>query len=385
MSVTKRRVLRAVAVSLAAAFVLVAAMAVGGILVLNHLASDIHRTPVAFGKLAAAARPAGQGGHPAGAVLITGDGIGAAGSLTSGAPGGGLILLLRVGAGQSADGVVLIPPRVELAVPGHGELQAQRVEPAGGPTLLVRTLERLAGVPIERYASIDLGRMPGLVGAVGGVDLTLPRASTGPGHSFRAGLNHLCGGAALAYLRQPSLPEMGRVLREQSLIRALLGTIAADRRLLTSPATAYRVLRALTAALTVDSGFTSAGLTSLESELRGLGDGAATFVTLPVQAASANAASANAGPVDAGAPHAGRVRAGSPPADPVHADPVHADPVHADPVHADPVHAGPVHADGRRLYPDPGLSRRLWQAFRRGTLAAFARGNPGTVTPAEVP
>jgi hypothetical protein len=187
------------------------------------------------------------------------------------------------------------------------------------------------------------------------VDLTLPRAFTSLGHTYPAGRGHLSGTAALAYLRQPSLTDLGRVMREQSLIRAMLGTIATDRRLLTSPATAYRVLRALTAALTVDSGFTSAGLTSLVSELRGLGDGAATFVTLPVAVARVDASATRAGATRAGATRAGGVR------------------------------AGPVAAGGGRLYPEPGLSRRLWQAFRQGTLAAFARGNPGTVTPAEVP
>lgn len=277
----KRRGLRIALVSLASVFGLAAALAVGGVLVLNHLASNIRRIPVTFAKLAVADQPAAQRSG-AMTVLITSDGIGPTGS-ASGSHGSGLIMLLHINASQQAGGVVSIPPQVVVPVPGHGDTAIQNALKLGGPSLLVRTVQDLTDVRIEHYARIDFSHVENVVNAVGGVKVVLPQAASSYGYTFHAGTNHLGGLAALDYARQPSLSQDGRVLRQQSLIRAVLDKIA-NEHLLSNPVTTYKVLNALTAMLTVDSNFTNTELATLASELKTLGSGAGTYVTAPASA-----------------------------------------------------------------------------------------------------
>ena len=75
-------------------------------------------------------------------------------------------------------------------------------------------------------------------------------------YTFHAGVNHLNGITAVYYVRNPSLTAEARVLRQQSLLRAILDKIASEH-LLTNPVTLYRVVHALVAMLTVDSNFTN--------------------------------------------------------------------------------------------------------------------------------
>jgi LCP family protein required for cell wall assembly len=275
----KRRGLRIALVSLASVFALTAAVAVGGVLVLNHLASNIRRVPVTFAKLAAADRAAGNSSQ-AMSVLMTGTGVTPSGSASPFAGATGLVMVLHINANQQAGGVVSIPPQVVVPVPGHGQMKIANVLGVGGPSLLARTVEGLTGVQLEHYASINFGDVANVVNAVGGVTVDLPAAATSSPYTFHAGTNHLNGAMALAYVRQRSLSEDGRVLRQQSLIRAVLTKIADDH-LLSNPVTTYQVLSALTAMLTVDSNFTNSELASLAGELKGLGSGAGTYVTAP--------------------------------------------------------------------------------------------------------
>ncbi len=318
----KRRGWRVALVSLASVFALVAAVAVGGVLVLNHLASSIRRIPVTFAKLAVADQPVGKHSGQAMTVLITGAGISPTGAASAGASG--LIMLLHINANQQAGGVVSIPPQAVVPVPGHGNAQIDNALAFGGPSLLVQTVEQLTHVQIQHYARIDLMHVASVVDAVGGVDVVLPAATTSFGYTFHAGINHLGGAAALDYARQPSLTEEGRVLRQQSLIRAVLSKIAANH-LLINPVTTYHVLSALTAMLTVDSNFTNSELATLATELRGLNSHAGTYVTAPVQ------------------------------------------------------------TTGAQVILIRGISTKLWGAIRQDSIAAFAQKYPSTVTPQAVP
>ena len=157
------------------------------------------------------------------------------------------------------------------------------------------------------------------VNALSGVNVTLPDATSSFGHVFHVGVNHLNGIAALAYARQPSLSQEGRVLRQQSLMRAVIRKIEFHH-LLSNPITMYRVLHALISMLTVDSDFTASQIEHLAKEVRDL-TGATDYVTAPVH-----------------------------------------------------VRAGQVHLDR-------AITRQLWAAIRQDSISAFARRYPFTVTP----
>jgi LCP family protein required for cell wall assembly len=313
----RRRRLRIALVSLASFVVLVGGVVAGGYAYVNHLAGSIQRIPVSFTKLDTA-------NHPTRAmtVLITGAGIGPTGVPEPGPvpPTSGLIMLLHINADQQAGGVVSIPPQTIVRVPGHGRTEINNALAFGGPTLLVRTVELLTHVQIDHYARIDFAHVANVVNVVGGVNVVLPETTSSFGHVFHIGVNHLNGLTALYYARQTSLTQEGRVLRQQSLIRAVLHKLA-NRHLLTRPLTMVRVLNAIIRMLTVDSNFTNSELERLATELGGLSSRAGTFVTAP------------------------------------------------------------THISGGQVHLDRAVSRRLWAAIRQDSIAAFARRYPFTVTP----
>jgi LCP family protein required for cell wall assembly len=305
---------RRIAVQAATALFALAVLAVVGMYAaLNHLESSIRRIPVTLAASAAAQ------GSPRMTVLIT----------SSGLPQGnrnhrsGLIMLLHLNADGRTGGVVSIPPTAWVRIPGHGTKLIENATLYGGASLLVRTVHQVTGVPIDHFASIDFGHVEALVNALGGVDVTLPRATTSFGLTFSAGVNHLDGIAALDYVRQPSLTEQGRVLRQQILLRAVINKIVSAH-MLANPVTTIRVLGAFTSMLTVDSNFTNSELTSLAASLRNLSHNNGTFVTAPVRASGGHLVLA-------------------------------------------------------------AVSRQLWTAIRNDSIAGFARQYSQAVTPATAP
>lgn len=328
----RRRGRRIALLSAGSVVVLVGALVVAGFAVVNNLASGIPRVHVA--QLDAAGQP-GAAAKPAGGprTASTGENL----LLTGHTPGqphalSGLIMILHINADHQAGGVVSLPPNAVVSVPGHGRQQLWYALQEGGPSLLVETVKHLTNLPIQHYAGIDFGHVSNVVDAVGGVNVEVPKANSAFGHYFHKGVNHLDGATALLYARDNTPPpngELGRVWRQQSLIRAVLYKIA-NQNLLLNPATMYHVLSAITSMLTVDSNFTNGEIESLAKEMAGLGTSAGTFVTAPTY------------------------------------EPMT--------MHGD----GPVHLK-------VGESHQLWLAIRQDAISSFAKKYPSTVTPSAVP
>ena len=311
----RRRGLRITLVSLASVTVLLGAAAAGTYIYVNHEVGGIPRIPVKF-----LSQDNSSGGMT---ILLTGSQVGPTGQ--SGTPQGpedtGLIMLLHLNANQSTGGVVSLPPQAEVNVPGYGTMPLGNVIAIGGPSLLTETVHDLTGVPINHYARIDFNHVASVVDALSGVSVTLPNTTQSFGHVFPQGVNQINGTEALQYARQPSLTETGRVLRQGSLMRAVLSKLAADH-LLTSPLTLTRVLNALTSMLTVDSTFTNSQILSQANHLGGLASSTGTFITVPTETVSGS------------------------------------------------------------VVLNPSESSALWSAINKGSLASFAQQYPDTITPA---
>jgi LCP family protein required for cell wall assembly len=316
----RRRGLRIALVITASFVVLIGGVVAGGYAYVNHLAGSIQRIPVSFAKLDAATGGSSEYGG-AMTVLITGKDIGPTGEKSVPEDSSsGLIMLLHVNAEGYSGGVVSIPPQSIVRVPGHGRTQLEDAMKFGGPDLLVRTIENLTHVQINHYARLDFSHVDRVVNVMGGVNVTVPDVTSSFGHVFHLGINHLNGIEALDYAREPALSEEGRVLRQQSLMRAVIRKIEFQH-LLTNPLTMYRVLHALISMLTVDSNFTNSEIEHLAREVRDL-TGSTDYVTAPVH-----------------------MRAG-------------------------------------QVVLDRAISRQLWAAIRQDSISAFARRYPFTVTPA---
>jgi LCP family protein required for cell wall assembly len=273
--VRRKRGLRVVLLSFASLIVLLGVVVAGGYAYVNNAASSIQRIPVRFTTLDAAKSSGGM------TILLTSEDSPSGATSTAGPDLGGLIMLLHINANQKAGGVVSIPPQTEVQIPGHGKGQLWYALNIGGPSLLVQTVQSLTGVPINHYARIDFNHAAAVVNALGGVTVTLPKQTKAFGHEFKAGANQLNGVTAVDYVRQSSLSEQERVLRQQNLMRAML-TKLAQQHLLTNPVTMVRVLKSITSALSVDSNFSNSQIEKLATKLGTLGAGSSTFITAPV-------------------------------------------------------------------------------------------------------
>ena len=237
---------------------------------------------------------------------------------------GNLIMLLHTNANGDGGGSVSMPGSVMLPVPGHGTEPLWEAFAQGGPSLLVQTLTQSTGISINHYARVDFAHITALVDAVGGVNVTLPAATAGAGYSFPQGVNHLTGVTAVNYARDPFITPQDRLERQENLFRTLITTIAADQ-LVTHPVTTVHVLNAVTTMLAVDSNFSNADIDSLVKQFGSLSADAATFLTAPIQTM------------------------------------------------------------GNNQVLVPALDNPLWAAVKNGSLAAYAKDNPSTVTPADAP
>jgi LCP family protein required for cell wall assembly len=298
--------------------VLIAAVLGGGYLYANHLASDVHRIPVAA--LDAKRQPA----QPSGSETILLTGTGAVPDVYAQT---GLIQLLHLNAVTKGEtsrsgAVISIPANVVVPVPGQGSMPLYDVVAIGGPSLLVQTLEELTHARIDHYSAVDYASLPQVVGAVGGVNVTVPYTTTSHGFTFWAGVNRITRANALAYVRQPSVNQITRMQLQANLLRAILIKIAADRLFLP---TDWSVINAVVNAVSVDSDLSNSQLVSLAESLAWLESRDGTFVDAPV--------------------------------------------------------TNPSVPDRQPTYLNPQLSAQLWAALRTDTVANFAQRYPFTVTP----
>src|SRR4029079_11744320 len=110
-----------------------------------------------------------------------------------------------------------------------------------------------------------------MVDAVGGIDV---------------GGSHLDGPEALGYVSHGSahpIEARDRVARQQNAVRALLDKTTADG-LLGDPLKLFRLLDALSKAVSVDETLTSAGMDGLGLQMRGLRTSTTQFAVSPVRA-----------------------------------------------------------------------------------------------------
>jgi LCP family protein required for cell wall assembly len=255
-------------------------------------------------------------------ILLTDadDGSAAVNSVKQPAAKSGMILLLHIDAGNKGAGAVSIPPGTLVSVPGHGRMQIADVDAIGGPSLLVETVHELTGVPINHFARIDFVHVAVLVDALGGVSIRLPSATESFGHLFRAGVNQIGGIEALEYTGDPTLTEAGRELRQEYLTRVILDKVGSEH-VLIDPLKVNGVLHALVSMLTVDGNFSNSQVEGLATELGRLAGSASTFITAPTQV-----------------------------------------------------------SDGSEVL-EPAPSAALWSAVKNGTIAAFAKKYPSSLTP----
>ncbi|MDH6089771.1 LCP family protein [Umezakia ovalisporum] len=124
-----------------------------------------------------------------------------------------------------------IPRDTRTEVIGHGVKKLNSANVDGGPALTAKSVSNLLGdVPIDRYIRINVLGVGKLIDALGGVTVHIPKDLKYRDDSqhlyidLKAGKQHLNGEQALQLLRfrHDELGDIGRVQRQQMVMRALI-------------------------------------------------------------------------------------------------------------------------------------------------------------------
>lgn len=141
------------------------------------------------------------------------------------------IVLMSVNPKDKKTVMVSVPRDTRAKIVGKGT--AEKINHAyayGGPKMAVNSLEKLMGVPVDHYISIDMDGVKTVVDELGGVNVTsnasFTTKTTNGTYSFKQGQSYkMDGKEALAYMRSRKEDgaggDEGRQLRQQQVITAV--------------------------------------------------------------------------------------------------------------------------------------------------------------------
>jgi polyisoprenyl-teichoic acid--peptidoglycan teichoic acid transferase len=153
------------------------------------------------------------------------------------------IVLIRTDPDHHKIALLSIPRDLRVDIPRHGAEKINASYAFGGPTLAIKTVERVTGLQINHVVVVDFSTFGEVVDALGGVTINVPRpilsnkfecprhtqaeCARWPGWRFRKGKQTMDGHAALIYSRirenqlNPSESDFTRGERQQAVIRAM--------------------------------------------------------------------------------------------------------------------------------------------------------------------
>ncbi|MQY26947.1 Transcriptional regulator LytR [Nocardia sp. RB56] len=177
--------------------------------------------------------------------------------------------------------IVSLPRDSYVSIPGHGRDKLNAAFSLGGPKLLSQTVEIATGLHIDHFAKIGFGGFAGLVDAVGGIDMCLPRPMNDPlaGIDLPAGCQRLDGTKALGFVRSraTALADLDR-MNDQRLFLAALLKKSTSASTLANPFRLWSLAHGAAGAVQVDHGDHLWDLARLGWALRG----GAIATTVPI-------------------------------------------------------------------------------------------------------
>ncbi len=295
----KRRVVRAIATSLA---VVLLVLATGGYAVYRHLEGNI----AAFDMDGALTdRPDDMdSGKPRKAlnILLLGSDTRVGQSAVLGNTGGGLsdtTILLHLSADRTRAYGVSIPRDLMVQRPtcpdddGEGEIpgglgQWNAAYSYGGPVCTVAQFEAMTDIRVDHTVVVDFNGFKSMVDALGGVDICVPKQiddEIGRIH-LPAGSYEVNGTQALDYVRVRHVisnnGDIGRMRRQQAFLAAMTNKAVSAGTLL-NPVKLYKFLDAVTKSVTTDDTLNKLRrLVNLANQFKGIGLSRIQFLTMPI-------------------------------------------------------------------------------------------------------
>ncbi|MEM6522000.1 MAG: LCP family protein [Cyanobacteria bacterium P01_C01_bin.70] len=140
------------------------------------------------------------------------------------------MLLMRINPDDGTVDLLSIPRDTQVDVPGEGIAKINHANLAGGPELVAETIQtNLGPVPIDRYVRVNTNALRELVDLIGGVEVNVPQRmvyqdiTQGLNIDLEPGWQTLDGDRAeqFARFRSDGIGDIGRVQRQQMLMKAL--------------------------------------------------------------------------------------------------------------------------------------------------------------------
>ncbi|MEX0268170.1 LCP family protein [Leptolyngbyaceae cyanobacterium UHCC 1019] len=194
------------------------------------------------------------------------------------------MLLLRVDPDTDSISLLSIPRDTQVEIAGVGTTKINDANVQGGATLAARTASSvLNGVQIDRYLRVSTDAFKELVDLMGGVEVYVPKPMVYEDKTQKLKINLSPGKQVLsgaqaeqfARFRTDDLGDIGRVQRQQALLKAL-------RKQLTSPTVIPRIPGLVQVMQKyIDTNLTVEEMLALVSAGRKLGEGNFKMVMLP--------------------------------------------------------------------------------------------------------
>jgi LCP family protein required for cell wall assembly len=150
-----------------------------------------------------------------------------------------------------------IPRDLRVDIPGHGEDKINAAYAYGGPTLAIKTVQSVTGLPINHVVVVDFGTFDQVIDALGGVNVDVPKpilsnkfecpfateahCDRWKGWRFRKGEQTMDGHTALIYARirenqlDPKESDITRGERQQAVVTAIADEIVSFKGYLRAP------------------------------------------------------------------------------------------------------------------------------------------------------
>jgi LCP family protein required for cell wall assembly len=177
------------------------------------------------------------------------------------------IVLVRTDPDHHRIALLSIPRDLRVEIPRHGEEKINAAYAFGGPTLAIKTVESVTGLPINHVVVVDFSTFGEVVDALGGIAINVPRpilsnkfecpratqaaCARWPGWRFRKGEQEMDGHTALIYSRirenQLNLSETDftRGERQQAVIQAIADKVTSFGTFIKAPFIADDLVRPL--------------------------------------------------------------------------------------------------------------------------------------------
>ena len=134
------------------------------------------------------------------------------------------IVLIKAFPASNTASLLSIPRDTLVEIPGYpGDDKINHAYAFGQAALLVQTVERFTGIPVDYYAGLNYTAFRDIVDYLGGVEFEVDRVIVSRGLRLEKGLQLLDGDAAFALVstRQDPLGDIDRVKRQQRFIKAV--------------------------------------------------------------------------------------------------------------------------------------------------------------------